>query len=289
MDEFSGSKIEVTRPPLQLGRVRYALFDFDGTISVLREGWERVMAPLMVEMIAGDPGDADGAIRQEVERYVDQSTGLQTILQMDWLVKAVARRRGPDKALSAEQYKANYNERLLAAIAERLERLGSGQTPREEMMLAGAEAFLLALAARGVTLYVASGTDVEDVRREAAALGVARYFGGGIFGAVGASRACSKAAVIHDILVAHGLEGPELLVVGDGPVEIREGKARGAVTVGVASDEVRRRGLNPRKRERLVAAGADIVVPDFTVGEALLARLFPAPPAHRGPAWFSCS
>lgn len=267
--------IEFLNPAVEAGPFRHALLDFDGTISVVREGWERVMAPLMIEMIAGEAGDADGTIHQEVERYVDESTGLQTILQMDWLVKAAACRRGADKALSAEQYKAIYNERLLRHIAERLARLERGEVAPEEMMIAGAEAFLRALAERGVTLYVASGTDVEDVRREAAALGVAHYFQGGIFGAVGASRACSKAAVIRDILETHGLEGPELLVVGDGPVEIREGKARGAVTVGVASDEVRRRGLNPRKRERLVAAGADILVPDFTAGEALLARLFP--------------
>ncbi|MBM4041570.1 MAG: HAD family hydrolase [Planctomycetes bacterium] len=275
MDSGHRAKVEVLNPSIECDRIHHALFDFDGTISILRQGWERVMVPLMVEMIAGSVGDPDGAIRHEVERYVDESTGIQTVLQMDWLVKAVAGHRGPDHALTAEEYKAIYNERLMRHIAERLARLESGQTPRDEMMLAGAEAFLQALAARGITLYVASGTDVEDVRREAAALGVARYFRGGIFGAVGASRQCSKAAVIRDILDTHRLEGPELLVVGDGPVEIREGKARGALTVGVASDEVRRRGLNPRKRERLLAAGADIIVPDFTAGEALLALLFP--------------
>ena len=275
MDSARRTEVEVLTQTIERGRVRHALFDFDGTISVIREGWERVMVPLMIEMIAGDAGDPDGAIRREVERYVDESTGLQTILQMDWLAQAVARRRGPGNALSAEEYKAVYNERLMRHIRERIGRLERGEVSREELMIAGAEAFLQALAERGVTLCVASGTDVEDVRREAAALGVARHFRGGIFGAVGASRACSKAAVIRDILHAHGLEGPELLVVGDGPVEIREGKARGAVTIGVASDEVRRRGLNPRKRERLVAAGADILIPDFTVGEALLALLFP--------------
>ncbi|HUT34330.1 MAG TPA: HAD family hydrolase [Planctomycetota bacterium] len=268
--------IELLNSSTEMGRVRHGLFDFDGTISVIREGWERVMAPMMVETIAGEAGDPDGAIRREVEHYVDESTGLQTILQMDWLVKRVARHRGAGAALSAEEYKAIYNRRLLGAIRGRLGGLERGKAAREELMIAGAEDFVRALAERGVTLYVASGTDVEDVRHEAAALGVAHYFRGGIFGAVGASRACSKAAVIRDILETHGLEGPELLVVGDGPVEIREGKARGAVTVGVASDEVRRRGLNPRKRERLVAAGADIVIPDFTAGEALLALLLPA-------------
>jgi phosphoglycolate phosphatase-like HAD superfamily hydrolase len=269
------TSIEILSTRAILGRFRHALFDFDGTISTIREGWERVMTPLMIEMIAGDEGDPHGTIRQEVERYVDESTGLQTILQMDWLAKAVARHRGADKALSAERYKAIYNERLLHSVRERLARLERGEAAREELMIVGAEPFLRALGERGVRLYVASGTDVEDVRREATALGVAHYFQGGIFGAVGASRQCSKAAVIRDILTSHKLEGPELLVVGDGPVEIREGKARGAVTLGVASDEVSRRGLNPRKRERLIHAGADILIPDFTVGEALLAILFP--------------
>jgi len=273
LDSVRRAEVEVLNPSLGHAPCRHALFDFDGTISVIREGWERVMTPLMVEMIAGEAGDPDGAIRREVERYVDESAGLQTILQMDWLAQTVAARRGPRKALSAEQYKAAYNERLMRHIHERLAGVESGQTPREEMMLAGAEAFLQALSERGITLYVASGTDVEDVRREAAALGVARYFTGGIFGAVGASRACSKAAVIRDILETHRLAGPELLVVGDGPVEIREGKARGAITVGVASDEVRRHGLSPRKRQRLLAAGADVIIPDFTAGEALLTLL----------------
>ncbi len=281
--------VELVNRQAAFGQLRHALFDFDGTISVLREGWERVMAPLMVEMIAGEAGDPDGSIRREVERYVDESTGLQTILQMDWLVQAVARRRGADKALTAEGYKAIYDQRLRRHIAERVAGVESGQTPRGEMMLAGAEAFLQALSERGVTLYVASGTDVEDVRHEAAALGVARYFQGGIFGAIGASRACSKAAVIRDILDGHSLEGPELLVLGDGPVEIREGKARGAIAVGVASDEVRRRGLNPRKRGRLLAAGADIIIPDFTVGAALLALLFPAQRALEESSSFSHS
>jgi phosphoglycolate phosphatase-like HAD superfamily hydrolase len=272
----SPSGIEVLAPERVTGRIRHALLDFDGTISVLREGWERVMAPLMVEMIAGEAGDPDGSIRREVERYVDESTGIQTILQMEWLAEAVARRRGREHARRPEEYKAVYNERLLRPVGERLERLERGEVTREDLMLAGAEGFLRALAARGVILYLASGTDREYVVAEAAALGVDGYFRGGIFGAVGASREESKARVIRDILEGHDLRGDELLVVGDGPVEIREGRARGAVTVGVASDEVRRRGWNPRKRERLVRAGADILIPDFMAVDGLLALLLPA-------------
>ena len=275
MAEDCSGPVEVRRPDLSLGRFRHALFDFDGTISVIREGWERVMVPMMIEMIAGERGDPDGAIRREVERYVDESTGIQTILQMAWLATTVACRRGHEQALSAQDYKAIYNERLIEPVRERLARLERGELKRDDLMIAGAEAFVRAMADRGLTLYLASGTDREHVEREAAALRVAEYFDGGIFGALRTFEEYSKAKVIRAILDEHGLEGRELLVIGDGPVEVREGKARGAVTIGVASDEVRRRGLNPHQRQRLLRAGADILIPDFTVTADLLPLLFP--------------
>jgi len=161
-------------------------------------------------------------------------------------------------------------------VRERLGRLERGELRREDLMVAGAEDFVRALHERGLTLYLASGTDIEYVRAEAAALGVDRWFDGGIFGALDSVEDYSKAKVIRDILDGHHLRGPELLVVGDGPVEIREGKARGAVALGVASDEVRRHGLNPRKRARLLAAGADLLIPDFRHSTNLLSLLFGA-------------
>lgn len=46
---------------------------------------------------------------------------------------------------------------------------------------------------------------------------------------------------------------------------------RGGRAVGVASDEVRHFGLNSAKRSRLIRAGADVIVPDFTQAAFLLA------------------
>ena len=66
-----------------------------------------------------------------------------------------------------------------------------------------------------------------------------------------------KAIVIRD------LDGNELLIVGDGPVEIIEGRQRGAICLGVASDEIVRHGWNGHKVDRLIRAGVDILVPDF--------------------------
>ena len=45
---------------------------------------------------------------------------------------------------------------------------------------------------------------------------------------------------------------------------MREAKKRGFLTVGIISDEHQRFGMNPAKRERLILAGADILIPDFS-------------------------
>jgi len=42
----------------------------------------------------------------------------------------------------------------------------------------------------------------------------------------------------------------------------------------VASDEVRKEGVNEWKRNRLIGAGADIIVPEFREQEKLVAYLF---------------
>ena len=64
-----------------------------------------------------------------------------------------------------------------------------------------------------------------------------------------------------------------MATIGDGPVEMRLTRKRGGIAVGVASDEVRRFGLNPAKRSRLIRAGADVIVPDYSQLPQLLAVL----------------
>jgi hypothetical protein len=64
-----------------------------------------------------------------------------------------------------------------------------------------------------------------------------------------------------------------VVTFGDGPVEIRETRKRNGITVGVASNELRRFGLNEKKRTRLIKAGADYVIPDFSRYNDVLALL----------------
>ncbi len=257
--------LEVVNPAARLGHVRHALFDFDGTISVIRRGWETIMIPLMVEMIC-DGQPAPAGLEDEVAAYVDRSTGILTIEQMRWLEATVRRYGLARQPQTAAEYKRIYNERLLGPVRARLAGLeggASGASPDDTLMIAGARAFLQGLHDRGVRLYLASGTDHVYVKEEATALGVADFFGEHLYGALDDTAAYSKDRIIARIIAEHDLRGEELLVVGDGPVEIRHAREVDAIALGIAADEDRRQGLHPRKRERLLAAGADLIVTDF--------------------------
>ncbi len=123
-------------------------------------------------------------------------------------------------------------------------------------------------------MYLASGTDRQDVIQEATALGYAHLFAGCIYGSVGDVRKEAKRIVLDRLLADIGPEVVNHLVTfGDGPVEIRETHKRGGFTVGVAGDEIRRYGLDASKRARLIRAGADVIIPDYSQIEQLLPLL----------------
>lgn len=252
--------------------VKAVLFDFDGTVSTLRHGWESVMEPLMLECISGGKPYGDELIR-EIKDYINESTGIQTIHQMKWLAERVHKNgANPDAPTDPWWYKAEYNRRLMKNVQNRLDALTSSAVPNTAFLMEGSEAFLATLSKRGVKLYVASGTDHPDVVNEATALGVAKYFTY-IAGAPVSAESCSKEKVIADLIENEKLNGDDFAVIGDGKVEIRLGKEAGARCIGLASDEGVRRGVDPIKRERLIAAGADIIAGDFSECDALLAFL----------------
>lgn len=276
---IEGTEIERVCPPDELtpGRIRHAVFDHDGTISVLRQGWEAIMEPVMIRAILGDrfataEPSLYAEVRDRVREFIDRSTGIQTILQMEALVQMVheAGYVPEDRVLDKFGYKQVYNDALMEMVNHRIEKLESGQLSIEDYTVKGAVPLLYALRERGIRLYLASGTDRQDVIDEATRLGYAEVFDGGIHGSVGDVSKYSKKMVIEKIMADNNLHGSELVVFGDGPVEIRECRRRGGVAVGLASDEVRRYGLDAQKRTRLIRAGADLVLPDFSQLDALL-------------------
>ncbi|MBC7188003.1 MAG: HAD family hydrolase [Calditrichaeota bacterium] len=264
--------IEIIRAERLNGTIRHALFDFDGTISLLRQGWQQVMIPLMVEVLLNTPRhEPEAELQQFVEELVTVTTGQQTIFQMMRLAEEVQKRGGKPEPPGV--YKREYLARLWEHIRGRVQAVKSGQTPPEQMMVPGAVDMLRALCDRGVRCYLASGTDEPDVRDEATALGVAGYFAA-IHGAQDVRAEDAKMVAIHAIFAEQQVRGPELVTFGDGYVEIEDTKKVGGLAVGVASDEVTRSGIDQRKRKVLIAAGADIIIPDFRNWQSLIALLF---------------
>jgi phosphoglycolate phosphatase len=252
--------------------VSHVLFDFDGTLSLIREGWPQVMIPMMVEVLR-ETGtrETEPELTAAVEEFVMRLNGRQTIYQMIQLADEVRRRGG--QPLEPLAYKHRYHDLLMRRIQGRLAALEAGEATAEEWTVPGSHALLENLRRRGLTLYLASGTDLHFVRREADLLGVSAYFGEHIYGALDDYHDFSKQMVIERILRDNDLHGAELLGFGDGFVEIEEIKRVGGVAVAVASDEVNRRGIHAWKRDRLVRAGADLVIPEYRQHEWLVAFL----------------
>jgi phosphoglycolate phosphatase-like HAD superfamily hydrolase len=159
-------------------------------------------------------------------------------------------------------------------VNQREEKLSRGDLVIEDVTLKNAVPFLKRLYDSGVKLCLTSGTDEADVKHEASVLGYDHLFEGRIYGAVGDINKEAKKIVLDRILDSIGKSEAGLIATfGDGPVEIRETHKRGGITIGIASNELRRYGLNPVKRTRLIKAGADIVVPDFSRADQLLRLL----------------
>lgn len=265
------SKIEIIRP-FTPHPLRVVLFDFDGTLSLIREGWQEIMISFMLETLAPlDSEESLDELRSLVSRQVARLTGKQTIYQMLLLVEEVRQRGGlPEEALT---YKRRYHERLWHRIRDRIQALREGQANPQDWLVTGSIPILENLAQRGLPLYLASGTDEVFVKEEARLLGLDRFFGGRIYGAVDEHQRFSKAGLVVQILKEQSVEGEALLTFGDGYVEIENTRRVGGVAVGVASREAERQGVDEWKRQRLIEAGADIVVPDFTEQQHLVACL----------------
>ncbi len=264
--------VEIIHPFPKKVHVHYALFDFDGTLSLIREGWQAIMIPMMTEILMQTPKHEDeSTITQIVKEYVTRLTGKQTIFQMMQLAEEVEKRGG--KPLDALEYKNEYHRRLLERIQYRLDGLRSGKYKPEDFQVPGTMKILKIMQDHDVKCYLASGTDEKYVMDEVNLLGITPYFAG-VYGAQDDYKAFSKKMVIERIIRENKLSGPEFAGFGDGFVEIEDTKSANGIAVGAATNEAARSGIDDWKRSRLIQAGADAIIPDFSVSDQLVPLLF---------------
>jgi phosphoglycolate phosphatase len=251
----------------------HVLFDFDGTLSLIRQGWPEVMIPMFMEYLPRQAGDTEESVRQLVTDDIMRLNGKQTIYQMMQLAGRIKERGGtPQEPL---WYKHEYLRRLDLRIQARVDDLANGATRPDDLVVFEARRLLELLHGRGCHLYLASGTDEVFVKHEAAMLDLTRYFGRHIYGAQDDYKSFSNKLVIDRILAENQITGENLLAFGDGYVEIENTKQVGGLAVAVASDEAHNGSGNVDewKRQRLLGVGADVVIPDYRDAAAMLAVL----------------
>ena len=264
--------IEILRPDFPRGEFKAAMFDFDGTLSLIRRNWQAVMIPMMIDVLAETgTGETRDQLHAHVEEFVMRLNGKQTIFQMIHLAEQVKERGG--QAREPLEYKHQYHDLLWEQISHRVDGLKDGSIEPDELTVPGSRRLLEQLQARGVTLYLASGTDLKYVQDEVKALELDHFFGPHIYGALDNYNSFSKAMIIDRILADMKVSGHQLLAFGDGYVEIEETRKNGGVAVGVASEEETRQGINEWKRNRLISAGADIIIGDYSCQDELLKEL----------------
>lgn len=266
--------LEIIRPA-SAASAKVVLFDFDGTLSLVRSGWMQVMVPMMIEVLAElHTGETEDELRQVIEGFVWRLTGMETIYQMIALAEEVSRRGGTP--LDPLLYKKRYLDRLWDVIHGRVEELRNGTGSPDRYLIPGTRRLLESLKARGLSLYLASGTDEIFMQEEARLLDVTRYFDGGVYGALDDYRSFSKRILVQRILGLPEVRGAHLLGFGDGYVEIEEVRQVGGVTVGVATDEPACLTVDQWKRQRLIGVGADYIIPNYLCHDTLLETLFRA-------------
>jgi len=267
---------ELVNLSVRRGPFRAVLFDFDGTLSLIREGWPRIMVGMMVDHIRemGLGREPEPALWVHLDRLVMNQNGAPTIRQMEAFTEEVCRRSGTPA--DPRVYLAEYLERLMASVRGRWQSLESGADRPGDWVVPDAHAILANLRGRGAALRVASGTDHAHVEHEARLLAVDSFFPSGIDAPRDNDAKFAKADVISRVLADLGTRGEELLGFGDGVVETREVKRAGGVAVGVASSEPGSgRGIvHAEKRAGLIAAGADLIIPDYSEQEELVRWLW---------------
>ncbi len=264
-------ELELIRADIPRSGYRAVVFDFDGTLSLLRRNWQGLMVPMMVEWLTQlDTGEPAGNLKKLVEQFVIELTGRPTMVQMQRLADEI-RQRG-HQPQPATFYLDRYQESLMLQANARIRAVMRGHASPDMMAVAGTRRILHELQARKMYLVLASGTELKEVQHELQILDFHGYFEQRVHGPVNQDPKFSKLTVMQQ-LVKQGYPAKSLIAIGDGPTEIVAIKQVGGLAIGLASNEVTGSGIDPLKREHLIRAGADIIIGDYRCWQVLLERL----------------
>lgn len=238
-------------------KILAAMIDWDGAISLIREGWQRIMQEYIANFISsGLPQKNDYLWAQS---FIKKTLGENTVEQMLGMIEKAEQNGRNDIPVSysekmalAEEHRKKYREILEKEV--RGKRIKTAKKNPDKFIVRGMKYLLEELKKRNIKIFVASGSEQEGkggIEEEAETLGLKHYFEA-VFGYNGSISPYNKENVVKWILNKYNLDPLQLLVVGDGPKEMKVGKKFGAVTIGLISNNV--------TRKILLDSGADFIV-----------------------------
>src|ERR1035441_10859562 len=87
--------VETIHPGTSAPGARIAVFDFDGTVSLIRAGWVEIMVSMMLEVLTAlHTGESQDDLRGVVEPSIWRLTGKDTLYQTIALAEQVTLRGG---------------------------------------------------------------------------------------------------------------------------------------------------------------------------------------------------
>jgi len=254
------------------------LFDFDGTLSRERDGWVNLMvATNSAALIQAVPNISVQVAVDWIIRDIEKTIGIPTYQQMKRLAEEIDRRGG--KSLSPQRYKDVYNHALVSMVKSAHQKLEKSELDVEDLRVPGTIDLLIELSNRfGIdALYLTSGTDIRPVRESVEILGYEKFFGARIIasGSIDNPEVCIKHVIVKRLVERQRLQPAQLLCFGDGIPELEYTNQFGGICVGVLTPdkshyESQGHFTIEQKRERLIKAGAHILVPDFNYASKLV-------------------
>jgi len=128
--------------------ISHVLFDFDGTLSLIRQDWPEVMVPMFTEVLPALPGETLADRGRLAFEDIMRLNGKQTIYQMMQLAERIQERGG--EAKEPLWYKHEYLRRLELRIKDRVDGLRQGTIKADDLFVHGARRLLENLKERGL-------------------------------------------------------------------------------------------------------------------------------------------
>lgn len=121
------------------------------------------------------------------EKFINDTTGIQTIIQMMGLRDIIIEEGiiSKSKIKTPAEYKQIYLDNLMLSVDDRIKKFEKGERTIHDFTILGSVEMLKEFNKRNLKLFLASGTDEDSVVAEADSLGYGNLFSGGIRGSKG--------------------------------------------------------------------------------------------------------